>query len=73
VLGAAGELENDPISALEEILVAMQRGNDNRSFGVCRSCSHFRRTLGGFQCGLTGEPLSAKDSTKICRELPIVA
>jgi DNA-binding MarR family transcriptional regulator len=71
---AAKELETDPIPGLEAILVAMQRGNENRSFGVCRSCAHFTRTQGRFSCGLTGEPLSTEDAAKICREhLPIVA
>lgn len=55
--------------ALTGALHALQRSNGSRSFGVCRSCDHFRtETGGGFRCGLTGEPLSTQDATLICRE-----
>jgi MarR family transcriptional regulator, negative regulator of the multidrug operon emrRAB len=46
----------------------LQRANGSRTFGVCRSCRFFRRQRSGFECGLTGEPLSAADSAMICRE-----
>lgn len=35
---------------------------------VCHTCRFFGREEPGYRCGLTGEPLSAADSTRICRE-----
>ena len=61
---AAERLEQD----LEELLRQMQRAHGGRSFGVCRTCRFFKRTGGGFRCGLTGEPLSRGDSALICRD-----
>lgn len=55
--------------ALESLLRELQRTRDGRTFGVCRTCRHFQTDTGeGFRCGLTGEPLSDRDATKICRE-----
>jgi DNA-binding MarR family transcriptional regulator len=62
----------DAALALEELLRSMQRARNQQSFGVCRSCAHFERTKDGFVCGLTREPLSTEDSTKICREHALV-
>ncbi len=55
---------------LENLLTALQRANSFKTFGVCRTCSHFRvNGLGSkHQCGLTLEPLTEKESLKICRE-----
>lgn len=63
---------------LAALLRVMQRRGEVRSFGVCHSCVHFRPgdrddagvglARGGFRCGLTGDPLSADDSERICRE-----
>ena len=56
---------------LETLLIALQRANDRKPFGVCRTCVHFHRVgkgQGDYQCGLTLEPLSEDDSTRICRE-----
>ncbi|MGH0032804.1 MAG: MarR family winged helix-turn-helix transcriptional regulator [Myxococcota bacterium] len=55
--------------ALEQWLRTLQRANGRRSFGVCASCRFFER-LGRsrYRCGLTQEPLSARDSERICRE-----
>ncbi|HLT89885.1 MAG TPA: MarR family winged helix-turn-helix transcriptional regulator [Woeseiaceae bacterium] len=58
----------DMNASLQALLVALQRQNDNRAFGICRQCAWFRRTGSGAQCGLTGEPLAAAMTTKICRE-----
>lgn len=61
----AGELADQ----LEQLLVAMQRARGGRTFGVCRTCRHFRpAAAGGGVCGLTGEPLPAEQTTRICRE-----
>lgn len=55
-------------TALRELLRALQRARGGASFGVCRTCTHFRREAGGFRCGLTLEPLSLRDSGLLCRE-----
>lgn len=55
-------------TALERVLVALQRARGGRTFGVCRTCRHFRRDGGAFQCGLTGEPLASEQTTRLCRE-----
>lgn len=54
--------------SLRDVLVALQRLNDQRAFGICRQCAHYRRKASGNQCGLTGEPLSDEQSAKLCRE-----
>lgn len=57
------------VDVLTRALANLQRARGARSFGVCGSCRHFRREgQGSFRCGLTGDPLSATDSEKICRE-----
>lgn len=55
-------------AALTQLLTGWQQARGGRSFGVCRSCRHFREGSGEHRCGLTGEPLSEEDSTRICRE-----
>ncbi len=57
-------------ATLGRLLRGWQQGRDGLTFGVCRSCEHFRRQSGndGQRCGLTGEPLSDADATRICRE-----
>jgi DNA-binding MarR family transcriptional regulator len=55
--------------ALSSVLRALQRSQGGRTFGVCATCAHFtRQGPRSFRCGLTGEPLTKTDSTKICRE-----
>lgn len=55
--------------ALTMVMREWQQQCCSASFGVCRSCAHFRVDEGGrFRCGLTGESLSNEDSAKICRE-----
>jgi DNA-binding MarR family transcriptional regulator len=54
---------------LEQLLIELQRARGGRSFGVCRTCRHFENPgTGVFHCGLTGEPLSVEQSTRLCRE-----
>ncbi|MDH3497293.1 MAG: MarR family transcriptional regulator [Gemmatimonadota bacterium] len=53
---------------LERLLRALQAATGYRTFGLCRSCRFLRRREGGFQCGLTGDALSAPETGKICRE-----
>lgn len=60
--------------ALTTVLREWQQQRASVSFGVCRSCAHFRTEEGrGFRCGLTGETLSTEDSAKICREHLVAA
>lgn len=69
---AAARLERgapDIALRLEALLRDLQRAHGGRAFGVCRTCRHCRAEgPGAFRCGLTGEPLSETDTTKICRE-----
>ena len=56
----------------QQTLIALMRGlqhaNGNRSFGICRSCRHFKKHPQSFYCGLTHKLLGDADSTKICLE-----
>lgn len=55
--------------ALAELLRGLQRANDMRTFGVCRTCRHLLHPGGrGFRCGLTGEALRREETARICRE-----
>ncbi|MCL4184916.1 MAG: MarR family transcriptional regulator [Burkholderiaceae bacterium] len=55
-------------SALRALLGALQHHNGNRPFGLCRRCAHFLSDAQGHRCGLTGEPLAAEQTQKICRD-----
>lgn len=55
-------------SALDNLLRSLQRGNAQRTFGVCHSCRHLQRAGRQYRCGLNGEPLSAEDTQRICHE-----
>jgi DNA-binding MarR family transcriptional regulator len=55
-------------TALTELLLALQLAHGRRSFGVCGSCRFHERSAAGSRCQLTGEPLSAVDASRICRE-----
>jgi len=75
---AARALAGADQAELADLLAAMlgqaQRQNNFRTFGMCRTCVHFRRNGadgaegGPHLCGLTREPLSDSDSLLICRE-----
>jgi len=54
--------------ALEGLLRTLQRANGLRSFGVCRTCTHFEAGASGGVCGLTSERLSVRDTERLCRE-----
>lgn len=55
--------------SLTELLRRAQIHNESRSFGVCKTCRFFTKLeSGGFQCGVTKEPLSTDDSSRICVE-----
>lgn len=50
------------------LLTSLQKANRLRSFGVCKTCQFFLTEDNGFRCGLTKEPLSEHDRSRICRE-----
>ncbi len=65
----AGDHGREVLSdALRSILMALQRQNGQKAFGVCHDCAHFLRQSGGARCGLTGEPLAEPQTRRICRE-----
>jgi DNA-binding MarR family transcriptional regulator len=49
-------------------LTALQKANNSKSFGICRTCKNFTKISTGFFCELTQEKLSKSDSNKICQE-----
>jgi DNA-binding MarR family transcriptional regulator len=55
-------------STLRGLLVALQRQNGQRTFGICQRCAHFLNEPRGSRCGLTGEPLAKEQTARICRE-----
>lgn len=59
---------DDAETVLRDLLTALQRARGGRSFGVCRTCRFHRVLPDGDRCGLTHEPLSPYDGTRICRE-----
>lgn len=71
--------QRDLAAALAELLRDLQRRSGNRSFGICRTCRFFRRndargeSGGPHRCGLTGEPLSAPETLRICAEHELAA
>lgn len=61
------------VAGLRTLLQAMQRANQLKSFGVCKTCRHHRQEPDGNRwCGLTREALLPVDAEKICREHSIV-
>ncbi|GBL46734.1 transcriptional regulator, MarR family [Sulfuriferula multivorans] len=57
------------LAVLKELLLALQLGAGNRSFGVCNTCQHnLHEGPRSYRCGLTEEKLSLHDTRMICRE-----
>lgn len=62
-------LEFDSIDrALKTTLGALQKVNQSKSFGLCRSCLYFGVDSHHYQCQLTDEALDREDTDKICRD-----
>ncbi|AEF98738.1 regulatory protein MarR [Methylomonas methanica MC09] len=55
-------------NALQTTLGLLQKINQSKSFGMCRTCEHFRVVEHHYQCGLTDEDLERDDTDKICRD-----
>ncbi|HMM49744.1 MAG TPA: MarR family transcriptional regulator [Miltoncostaeaceae bacterium] len=53
---------------LARVLAEAQRLRGRRPFGRCFECRHLRGTPDARRCGLTDEPLSARDTTLLCIE-----
>ncbi len=57
------------VAGMKTLLLACQRANSMKSFGLCHTCLHNQRTgEGGYFCGLTQEALSTEEVMRICRE-----
>ena len=69
--GLPAEEQKDIEAALEKLLLAKLRKDDNRPFGICKTCRHFRGNAPAGSphfCDLLKEPLSETGSEKICIE-----
>ena len=55
-------------SVLTNILKSLQMSNQNRTFGVCKTCDFFTDEGDGFRCGLTQEKLFDYEIEQICQE-----
>jgi len=65
----AEALPDGLLDCLTEMLRRLQAQEGRRSFGLCRTCRHhLSEGPGQWRCALTGEPLTADDGEKICRE-----
>jgi DNA-binding MarR family transcriptional regulator len=63
------ESRTEIIAALHATLLAIQRANQLKSFGQCKTCRHHRvEPEGNRWCALTREALLPEDAEKICRE-----
>jgi hypothetical protein len=56
------------VEALRVLLRSVQRANSFKSFAPCHTCRFNQGREGHYLCGLTGEPLTAQDVMRICRE-----
>lgn len=54
--------------ALHATLGVLQKVNQSKSFGLCRSCNYFSVQQHHYQCGLTEQALDRGDTDKICRD-----
>ncbi|MCW5773554.1 MAG: MarR family transcriptional regulator [Rhodospirillaceae bacterium] len=57
---------------MSKLVAALDKANEDRSFGLCGECTFFCKNAsaeevgGPHRCALHEEPLSATDATKIC-------
>ncbi len=56
------------VEALRVLLRSVQKANSFRTFAPCHTCRFNQGREGRYLCGLTGEPLTAQDVMRICRE-----
>jgi MarR family transcriptional regulator, negative regulator of the multidrug operon emrRAB len=62
------EGSSESVRSLAVIVSAFRDLNQTAGFGVCNSCSYFKKKGAAGQCGLTGDPLPTSQTTKLCRE-----
>jgi len=61
--------QNSSVEGLKQLLLAMQRVNGMKAFGVCGTCRYNRKTgAKKFFCELTQENLDEEESELLCRE-----
>jgi MarR family transcriptional regulator, negative regulator of the multidrug operon emrRAB len=58
--------------ALQFTLSSLQKANQSKSFGLCKTCRYFSERDHHYHCELTHLPLSQTDIDKICREHTVV-
>lgn len=69
VAGALGDELDEASRFLDRVVDCLQAKSGGLDYGVCTDCTHFCRNSFApdvHRCGLTGDPLSVADSTKIC-------
>ena len=69
VAGMLGDELDEASRFLDSVVGCLQAKSGGLSYGVCTECTHFCRNSFAedvHRCGLTGDPLSVEDSTKIC-------
>jgi DNA-binding MarR family transcriptional regulator len=63
------ETQDSIVSALNELLRSLQRANELKTFGLCKTCRYNQVEANyAWRCGLTGERLYADEIQEICRE-----
>jgi len=60
--------ENELQEMLRSTLRTMQHQNNRKTFAACHTCRFNEQRQEGYVCGVTHEPLSARDIQLICRE-----
>ncbi len=69
VAGVLGDRMDEASRFLDRVVDCLQAKSGGLDYGVCTDCIHFCRNdfaENVHRCGLTGDPLSAGDSAKIC-------
>ena len=54
------------LHSLNDLLLGMQKANNNKIFGVCQSCKHLLKNGKEYRCGLTGQELVKDELELIC-------
>jgi DNA-binding MarR family transcriptional regulator len=63
------EKQAQVVAGMKLLLTACLAANQNKTFGVCRSCRHHaQEAAGGGLCGLLRKPLTSEEALLICRE-----
>ncbi|MEK7265917.1 MAG: MarR family transcriptional regulator [Pseudomonadota bacterium] len=56
-------------AALDQALVSALTRRGGKTFGICRTCKHFRRGAAAHHCALLDEKLAAQEAEAICAEM----